>query len=99
VQNIQPVNTIVYHPPHDVSPPLQIADAYSNFLLASEDYTTAAALSHRLLAGGDTKQKWERWAFMFGQSRHMPDLAPHLPTEGPRLRYVRAYKHAFLMFL
>jgi hypothetical protein len=29
---------------------------------------------------------WERWAFTFAQLRQLAALAPHLPTESPRLK-------------
>jgi vacuolar protein sorting-associated protein 41 len=63
----------------------QVVDAYTSALLDRQAYTEAAALSPRLLAGSDAK-RWEQWAFLFAQARHLPDLAPYLPMDKPRLR-------------
>ncbi|KAG1680753.1 hypothetical protein FOA52_008086 [Chlamydomonas sp. UWO 241] len=62
----------------------QVVQAYIDDLLTREDYESAAAMSGRLLK--DNVGMWERWVFLFAQVRQLPRLAPHIPTERPRLR-------------
>ncbi|KAF5836122.1 hypothetical protein DUNSADRAFT_6375 [Dunaliella salina] len=58
--------------------------AFIGWLLSSGSFERAASMSWRLL--GRSASAWERWVYLFAQARHLPLLAPHLPTESPRLR-------------
>ena len=57
---------------------LQVVQSYIDDLLRHEAYDTAAQLSPRLLK--DNVDLWERWVFLFAQTRQLPKLAPYIPT-------------------
>ncbi|KAI3429426.1 hypothetical protein D9Q98_005520 [Chlorella vulgaris] len=61
-----------------------LGEQYLQALVADGRYQEAAALSPRVLRG--SPMAWERWAFTFAQLRQLAALAPHLPTESPRLK-------------
>ena len=55
-----------------------MVQAYIESLLQREAYEEAARLSPRLLK--DNAGMWERWAYLFAQTRQLPKLAPYIPT-------------------
>jgi hypothetical protein len=55
-----------------------VVESYIDDLLRHEAYDTAAQLSPRLLK--DNVDLWERWVFLFAQTRQLPKLAPYIPT-------------------
>ena len=57
---------------------VQVVQSYIDDLLQREAYEAAAQLSPRLL--NDDVDMWERWVFLFAQTRQLPKLAPYLPT-------------------
>ena len=61
-------------------PPCQVVQGYIESLLQREAYEEAARLSPRLLK--DNAGMWERWAYLFAQTRQLPKLAPYIPTGG-----------------
>ncbi|MEW5317234.1 MAG: hypothetical protein WDW38_008551 [Sanguina aurantia] len=62
----------------------QVVQGYIEDLLTREAYDAAAQLSPRLLK--DNRALWERWVYLFAQTRQLPKLAPFIPTDSPRLR-------------
>ncbi|GAX72786.1 hypothetical protein CEUSTIGMA_g242.t1 [Chlamydomonas eustigma] len=64
----------------------KVVQAYMDDLLQREAYEAAAQLSPRLLK--QNEGMWEKWVYLFAQTRQLPKLAPHIPTENPRLRDV-----------
>eukprot|EP00983_Pelagomonas_calceolata_P015957 505955-Pelagomonas_calceolata.AAC.5 len=58
---------------------VQAVQAFIGWLLSSGSFERAASMSWRLL--GRSAPAWERWVYLFAQARHLPLLAPHLPTE------------------
>uniref|UniRef100_A0A7R9YQY0 Vps41 beta-propeller domain-containing protein n=1 Tax=Chlamydomonas euryale TaxID=1486919 RepID=A0A7R9YQY0_9CHLO len=68
----------------------QVVQCYSDeLLLHRKDWAKAAKLSRRLLK--DSARQWELWVALFAQASQLPKLAPHIPTERPRL-HEKAYE-------
>ena len=57
---------------------LQVVQGYIDDLLRHEAYEAAAQLSPRLLK--DNASMWERWVYLFAQTRQLPKLAKYIPT-------------------